>query len=66
MHPEGPDDRYFDDGVHYVLSVEQKILVTEAMLEEGGRGGHAVHGEWWWRDSVPEDVVVDPFYLSQD
>jgi hypothetical protein len=32
----------------------------------GGRGGHANHGEWWWRDRVPADVEVDPFYLERD
>ena len=29
MHGEEPGDTYLDDGVHYLLSVEKKLLVTE-------------------------------------
>jgi hypothetical protein len=56
MHPEEPGDTYLDDGVHYTLS-RIGVLVTEK-TEEGGRGGHACHGEWWghW---VPSDVTPD-------
>lgn len=64
MHGAELGDRYLDDAVHYRLSVEIRVLVTEPMLCDGGRGGHAAHGEWWWVNSVPSDVEVDPFYLE--
>ena len=62
MHDAEPGDRYVDDQTHYQLSVELGVLVTEPMTcdpENRGRGGHAVHGEWWWREEVPSDVVVE-------
>ncbi len=59
MYPEEPGDTYVDDGAHYRLSVELGVLVTEPMDGPGGRGGHARHGEWWWRGAVPEDVVLE-------
>ena len=65
MHGPEPDDTYIDDGLHYTLSVECKVLVTEEMDEPGGRGGHRAHGQWWWRGSVPPDVLVAAFYLPQ-
>lgn len=65
MHAAEPGDVYVDDGVSYKLSVELRILVTEPMDSSEGRGGHAAHGEWWWRGHVPADVVVDPFYLER-
>lgn len=61
-HPEMPGDRYLDDGIHYRLSVELGLLVTEPMHADSrnpGRGGHEVHGEWWWFDRVPPDVVIE-------
>lgn len=63
-HPRLPGDTYIDDGLHYTLSAEKKLLVTEPMeLPEGmGQGGHAKHGRWWWRGQIPADVVIDPFY----
>lgn len=64
MHPALPGDTYLHDGLAYKLSVELRVLVTEPMHQDEGRGGHAAHGEWWWRDQVPDDVVVDAFYLS--
>lgn len=63
-HPAEPGDVYIDDGLHYTLSSELHVLVTEP-LHEGGRGGHAAHGEWWWRGQVPDDVTIDPFYLRE-
>lgn len=65
MHPAMEHDTYIDDGTHYKLSVELKYLVTEPMHCEGGRGGHAEHGQWWWRDEAPGDVHIDPFYLAR-
>lgn len=55
MHPPEPDDLYIHDELHYELSIEKQVLVTEPMYSTEGRGGHSVHGEWWW---VPEDVVL--------
>lgn len=65
MHPEQPGDQYIDDGVAYTLSVEQNALVTEPMDLDPvvGRGGHSQHGLWWWRNEVPPDVTIDPFYI---
>lgn len=34
------------------------------MYLAGGRGGHQAHGEWWWRNAIPADVEIDPFYLE--
>lgn len=62
-HAPAAGDIYIDDALHYALSVEARLVVTEPM-DAGGRGGHAQHGEWWWRGAVPEDVTVDPFYTS--
>lgn len=59
MHPAEPGDVYLDDQTHYVLSTETGIVVTEAMFDPAGRGGHAAHGEWWWRDAVPDDVAIE-------
>lgn len=61
-HAEEIGDTYLDDGLHYRLAVELRVLVTEAMHQASGRGGHAAHGEWWWRGAVPDDVEIDPFY----
>ena len=61
MHPAEKGDCYIDDGVHYLLSITLGLLVTEQMEmpENVGRGGHARHGQWWWYDDVPADVVPD-------
>lgn len=58
MHPEEDGDKYIDDGLHYFLSVEVKVLVTEPHAK------HKVHGQWWWINDVPEGVEPDPFYLG--
>jgi hypothetical protein len=63
MHPQQPGDTYLDDGLHYKLSVDLGLLVTEPMNADPanpGRGGHAVHGQWWWANEVPRDAVVEP------
>jgi len=66
MHPARPGDTYLDDVVHERLASGTGALVTEPMHCEGGRGGHANHGEWWWRDRVPTDVVADPYFQERD
>jgi hypothetical protein len=58
MHGEEPGDTYLHDGIHHRLC-RLGAIVTEAMHQEGGRGGHAAHGEWWWVDEVPPDVVPE-------
>jgi hypothetical protein len=56
MHGKEDGDIYVDDGVHYHLSVERRVLVTESFES------HYQHGQWWWRDQVPSNVRIDPFY----
>lgn len=58
LHPPAPGDAYMDDGVHYYLSVEKKLLVTEPYE------AHMRRGEWWWRGQEPEDVEIDDFYRT--
>jgi hypothetical protein len=57
MHPAEAGDTYLDDGAHYRLSVETKLLVTEP------HEGHRLRGEWWWAGRAPAGVVIDDFYL---
>lgn len=59
VHPAEPGDTYLHDGIHYKLSAELGAIVTEPMDSAAGRGGHARHGEWWWADEVPPDVVPE-------
>lgn len=56
LHPELPEDIYVDDALHYILSVKQRLLVTEDWE------GHSIRGQWWWKGEVPEGVQIDPFY----
>ncbi len=65
MHPAEPGDTYLHDGLHSRLASDLAVVVTEPMHCEGGRGGHANHGEWWWRDPIPPDVEADPYFLKQ-
>lgn len=59
MHAEQSGDTYLDDGLHYRLSVEYGVLVTE----EHDR--HARHGQWWWYDEVPNGREPQPFYAER-
>jgi hypothetical protein len=65
MHPAEPGDTYLDDVLHERLAGGTGALVTEPMHCDRGRGGHANHGEWWWRDRIPADVEADPYFLSR-
>jgi hypothetical protein len=56
MHPAEDGDTYIDDGLHYHLSVERKVLVTEPM------DLHSKRGRWWWSGQAPP--TTDPFYLE--
>lgn len=58
LHPAAPGDAYLDDGVHYTLSVEHRILVTEPMPKHGD------HGRWWWKGQEPKWAEIDPFYYE--
>ena len=58
-HPSEEGDTYLHDGISYRLTVELKVIVTEKMFTDRGRGGHVRHGEWWWANDVPCDVVVE-------
>lgn len=58
MYKKEIGDTYLDDGIHYYLSVKEKILVTEPMEK------HKIHGEWWWKGNIPNNVEIDDFYLS--
>lgn len=58
MHPKMDGDTYLDDGVHYMLSVDNKLLVTEQMEQ------HSARGEWWWKGNVPDGIILDQFYLD--
>lgn len=53
MHPAEPGDRYLDDGVHYALSVELRVLVTEPMDLPAGVGIGGLQ---------PAAAAIDPFY----
>jgi hypothetical protein len=56
MHPAEPGDTYLHDGLHYQLSVEAKVLVTEPYES------HRLRGQWWWAGNVPEEIIIDAFY----
>lgn len=58
MHLAEDGDLYIDDSLHYHLSVERKVLVTEP------HELHQHHGEWWWVNAVPVGKQIDNFYLS--
>lgn len=56
IHPPEDGDTYIDDGLHYLLSVERKLLVTEPSEK------HMCRGEWWWKGSVPLGIQIEDFY----
>lgn len=56
MHKEESGDIYIDDGLHYILSVEKRIIVTEEWER------HSISGEWWWKWNAPKNVKIDEFY----
>lgn len=68
MHPAEPGDVYIPDNVSEKLSGATgmtPVLVTEPWeVPPGqGRGGHSVHGEWWWANDVPDDAVMVDWWL---
>ncbi len=50
-------DTYLDDNIHYILSVEYKILITTENKHHMKNGG-----EWWWRGLQPNNIIIDKFY----
>ena len=54
-----PNDLYLDDEIHYGLSVINKVLVTTPNDFHMANGG-----EWWWKNQVPEGVIIDEFYYT--
>jgi hypothetical protein len=59
MHPAEKGDLYIDDAIHYYLSAEVRVLVTDPHER------HRTRGEWWWIDRIPADIQIDPFYLER-
>lgn len=51
-------DTYVPDDIHYQLSVEKKILVTEY------NDKHMKNAEWWWKGNIPIGIVIDNFYIE--
>lgn len=58
MHPEEDGDIYINDALHYYLSVEVRVLVTEPHER------HQRRGEWWWVGYEPQGVMIDSFYYA--
>lgn len=69
MHPAEPGDDYLPDNVTQHLTGSTgmtPVLVTEPWEVPAGRGsgGHSVHGEWWWANDVPDDVLIVDWWLQ--
>ena len=45
-------DTYIDDGLHYTLSVERRVIVALPMPE------HVSHPQWWWAGSAPPEAEL--------
>lgn len=58
LNEEEEGDLYIDDDDHYKLTVEMKIIVTEPEPIHTENGGI-----WWWKNQVPEGVIIDEFYF---
>ena len=61
LNKEEPGDCYLDDGIHYMLSVERKVLVTTENDIHMTTGG-----EWWWKGQEPKDIMIDKFYYESN
>ena len=60
LHEAEPGDTYLHDGISYRLTVEYRAIVTEPWEKPDG-GGHSEHGQWWWRDEVPDGIEIERF-----
>lgn len=56
IHSEESGDTYIGDGLHYQMSVVNKIIGCENHQK------HQKSGEWWWMGNIPEEVEIDEFY----
>jgi hypothetical protein len=59
MHPEMESDTYIHDGLHYQMSVIEKVIGTEPHEK------HKEHGQWWWLGNVPDGIEIAEFYLKE-
>lgn len=59
MHPAKEGDVYINDSIHYYLSVEVKVLVTEPHER------HKEHGEWWWVNNIPDHAQISFWRLEK-
>jgi hypothetical protein len=55
----GKGDIYIDDGIHYHLSVEAKVLVTTEIEYHISN-----KGQWWWKGREPKDLPIDKKYYE--
>lgn len=53
IHPAEPGDTYIDDGLHYIMSVERRVICAEPNEQ------HMKSGQWWWTGNIPEDVEIE-------
>ncbi len=60
IHSEEVGDTYINDGLHYEMSVINKVIGTEENEK------HKIHGQWWWINNVPEGIIIDSFYTEKD
>lgn len=58
MFAEETGDTYIYDDIHYHLSVDLGILVSEPIEL------HERDGLWWWYMNVPPGRKPDPFYAK--
>lgn len=57
MFPAEKGDKYIDDTMHEILSLNAKVLVSEPHER------HKITGEWWWINNIPNGVEIDDFYM---
>ena len=60
IHSAEDGDTYIDDGLHYTMSCDRKVICTQEWEE------HQFRGEWWWVGNIPEGIVIDPFYIIKE
>jgi len=58
MHPEEDGDTYINDELHYKMSVEYGVIVSEEMEQ------HRNNGEWWWVGNVPEHIKISDWRMN--
>lgn len=53
MNPERKGDLYINDALHYYLSVEKRVLVTEPWKQHKKN-----KGEWWFINELPKGKII--------